>query len=125
MAAAARAGGAPITTTTYRNDRIEIDVDWAAPTTGETTAKYIVTVAIHRRAWSDHRQGERSDDRTDVDQQQQRVPHLASKKAFTSVIAQSAAGRNSDTVTGLPVTIAQLPAPAKPTSYTSTMSSAP
>ena len=37
---------APITTTTYRNDRIEIDVDWDAPITGEPVAKYFVTVAI-------------------------------------------------------------------------------
>jgi hypothetical protein len=115
--------GAPITTTVYRNDRIEIDSTWTAPSTGEPTVKYIVSVKIGTAAggpfsWTTTVVvNAPTTAMTLTDDPRSGFHTLAGQQVYVSVIAQSAAGRNSDEVSGLPVTMSQLPAPPQPTSY--------
>jgi hypothetical protein len=119
------------TTTTYRNDRIEIDVDWLAPLVDENepASKYIIDLDIGTSAtgpfvWSNT---------TTVSAPTTAVTFTnaleggigfhkyAGKRAYVSIIAQSAAGRNGESTKAPAVVVAQLPPPPMPTSYTLTV----
>ena len=114
--------GAPIATTVYRNDRIEIDVDWTAPTTGEATAKYIIDVDIGTAAtgpfsYSTLVTVNAPATALTLTNVGNGYHTFAGKRVYVKMTAQSAAGRNGLTVSAPPVTVAQLPAPPAPTSY--------
>ena len=117
----------PVTSTVYRNDRIEIDVDWDIPLTGEATTKYIVDVKIgdspyHSISWSTQVVVNAPTTALTLTNTPYNNFHtLAGKQVFVSVMAQSAAGRNSDWAVAYGVPMSQLPAPPQPTSYTVTM----
>lgn len=115
------------TTTIYRNDRIEIDVDWLIPITGEPTTKYIVDIDIGTSAtgpfvWSNTYTVTAPTTAVTFTNQGDGYHTYAGKKVYVSVVAQSAAGRNGVAVKAPAVTVAQLPAPPIPTSYTMTIS---
>jgi len=114
------APGAPITTTTYRNDRIEVDVSWTAPTTGEPTARYFITLVIPG-VWSTTVQVNAPSVALTYTNNGSGFQHLAGYGIYSTVYAQSAAGRNSDTTTGASTPIVQMPPPPQPTSYSVTM----
>ncbi len=112
------------TTTKYRNDRIEIDVDWAAPAagTGEMAVKYIVDLDIGTSptgpfSYSYTTTVNSPTTALTLTNGGNGYHTFAGKKVYVSIIAQSAAGRNGVAVLAPAVTVAQLPAPAAPTTY--------
>lgn len=114
------------TSTTYRNDRMEIDVDWGAPVTGEVPAKYIVDVKIGNAptgpfAYTTSVVVNDPATALTLTNGGNGFHTFANQKIYTTIYAQSAAGRNGDTVSGTPVTVSQLPPPPAPTVYSMTI----
>lgn len=119
--------GTPVATTLYRNDRIEIDISWTAPVSGEATAKYLINAKIGTGpggpfSWAtDVVVNAPTISLTLTDAPWYGFHTVAGQQLYVSVVAQSAAGRNSDPVSAYPVTVSQLPAPPQPTSYSVSM----
>lgn len=117
------------TTTVYRNDRIEIDVDWLAPLVDENepATKYIIDLDIGTSAtgpfsWSNTTTTTSlAVTFTNALEGGIGFNKYAGKKAYVTITAQSAAGRNGEPVKAPAVTVAQLPPPPAPTSYTLTV----
>jgi hypothetical protein len=106
-----------IVTTTYRNDCIEIDVDWNAPTSGEPTAKYNITTKIGT-GYTLLSTVVAPTTAMTLTNGGNGYHAYAGQAVTVTIVAQSTAGRNSAAVTSSAVTVAQLPAPPTPTSYT-------
>jgi hypothetical protein len=111
--------GVPLATTSYRNDRIEMDVSWTAPTSGEPVAKYFVTIWISGSSTT-YVVNAPATSITLTNNGSGYHPY-AGQGATAVVYAQSAAGRNGDSRTSAAVTISQLPAPPAPYSYSVSM----
>ena len=109
-----------VITTVYRNDRIEIDVDWDGPTTGEVAAKYIVTVHSPGVYITTVEVGAPTTALT-LTNGGNGFHTIAGYGVFAQVYAVSAAGRTGDMIQSPTTTIAQLPAPDPPTSYSVSM----
>jgi hypothetical protein len=115
-----------VSSTVYRNDRIEIDIDWVAPTSGETATKYLVTASIGAAAagpfdYTTTVTVNAPTTAVTLTNTTKGFQTYAGKKLYVSIIAQSAAGRNSSPASAAATTVSQLPAPPVPTTYTMTI----
>ena len=111
-----------VTTTTYRNDRIEIDVDWDAPAGGEPVAKYIVAVSVGTSYTTTVEVIAPTTALTLTNAPSNSGYHTyAGQGAVAKVYAVSTAGRIGDTAQSATTPVSQLPAPPQPTSYSVSM----
>ncbi len=114
-------------TTVYRNDRIEIDVDWLAPNDPdfEPTTRYIISLDIGSSpvgpfSWSNTTTVDAPTTAvTFTNQLENGIGYnkYAGKQAYVTITTRAATGRNGIPLDAPPVTVAQLPPPPLPTAY--------